>query len=61
MSISGIGVQRILSRKGAGWQAPNPSRSQSDEAESDQASADRPERKPPEPEPGTGRIVDRKA
>jgi hypothetical protein len=59
MTTSSIGVQRILPRRGPGWQGANPSPRRSDEADRERKSANDAERSPPEP--GTGQIVDRNA
>lgn len=59
MTTSSIGIQRILPRRGPGWQGANPSPRRSDEADRDRTPESDTERSPPEP--GTGHIVDRDA
>jgi hypothetical protein len=59
MTTSSIGVQRILPRRGPGWQGANPSPRRSEEADGDRKPVADTERPPPEP--GTGHIVDRNA
>jgi hypothetical protein len=57
MSVSGIGVQRILPRSGTAWRGTNPPRNRRNGDESDEAPASTSDRASPETD--AGHVVDR--
>lgn len=58
MVISGIGIQQIRPRTGAGWKSANPTPDQNDDADNGEMTAPKTENAPDAP--GTGHNIDKK-